>query len=90
MQAAGEFGKPKLIIFASTGRAARGWLVEAHMNVIIDSFDCAKFIPGYMPNAITWFEVFHVLCFDFHGALVFVVLLMKRSVAEKGAHVGSE
>ena len=40
-------------------------------------------------SALAYFDVFWVLAVVM-VALVFIVLLMKRSVAEKGAHVGSE
>ena len=40
-------------------------------------------------SALAYFDVFWVLAVVM-GALVFVVLLMKRSVAEKGAHVAAE
>jgi DHA2 family multidrug resistance protein len=39
--------------------------------------------------ALAYFDVFWVLAVVM-AALVFAVLLMKRSVAEKGAHIGSE
>jgi MFS transporter, DHA2 family, multidrug resistance protein len=40
-------------------------------------------------SALAWFDVFWVLAVVMAG-LVFVVLLMKRSVAEKGTRIGSE
>jgi MFS transporter, DHA2 family, multidrug resistance protein len=40
-------------------------------------------------SSLAYFDVFFVLAVVM-VALVFVVLLMKRSVAEKGAHIGSE
>jgi MFS transporter, DHA2 family, multidrug resistance protein len=40
-------------------------------------------------SALAYFDVFWVLAVVM-VALVFVVLLMKRSVAEKGARIGSE
>jgi MFS transporter, DHA2 family, multidrug resistance protein len=40
-------------------------------------------------SSLAYFDVFWVLAVVM-AALVFVVLLMKRSVAEKGAHIGSE
>jgi DHA2 family multidrug resistance protein len=40
-------------------------------------------------SSLAYFDVFWVLAVAM-VALVFVVLLMKRSVAEKGAHIGSE
>jgi DHA2 family multidrug resistance protein len=39
--------------------------------------------------ALAYFDVFWV-CAALGVTLVFLVLLMKRSVAEKGAHIGAE
>ena len=39
--------------------------------------------------SLAYFDVFW-LCAALGAALVLLVLLMKRSVAEKGAHVGAE
>jgi len=40
-------------------------------------------------SALAYFDIFLVFAV-LAGALTFLVLFMKRSVAEKGAHVGAE
>jgi len=39
--------------------------------------------------AMAFFDIFWV-CAVLSAALIFLVLLMKRSVAEKGEHIGAE
>jgi DHA2 family multidrug resistance protein len=46
-------------------------------------------LRGQQASALAWFDVFWVLAVVM-AALVLVVLAMKRSVAEKGARIGSE
>jgi MFS family permease len=84
----------QIILFRVIQGLAGGGLQPSSQGILIDSFPqekqgTAMTIFGIAASSLAYFDIFLASAVLAVG-LAFLVLLMKRSVAEKGAHIGAE